>query len=177
MRYGIIGSLAGLLFSVTCWADEIFVLRNAMSAIYVNTYANVGPASAPLTGVFGLPSPVGWHEIDVTKFGVPAGATAVYLQGQINITGGQDAPVLCNAYVYLGDSEWMQTLNPALKVFRFGMGQAMTMFYGGGDRKMISSWVPVENGKFRWQWTRNTEGEWPEHCSYGLNFNLQGYTR
>lgn len=32
-------------------------------------------------------------------------------------------------------------------------------------------------GKFEFRWDRNTFGQWPQECSYGVNLSLQAWTR
>lgn len=136
----------------------LIIFTEAPKAIFWNSYTAAGPAANV------------WHTLDMTQFGVPATAKAVFLQGGLNITGGL-AGGICNSYFFVRKDI---PFDPKI-VYWFGMGQAMTSLLGEGDRKSIATFVPLVNGEFAWTWTRNTQGEWPEQCSYGGNFNIQGY--
>lgn len=127
------------------------------NCIFVNTYTGTGPA------------PGVWHEIDVTLLGVPEDAKAVFLSGILIITHGTTVET-GNLTVSL--RRYGDTLNPGNYI-----GQSIECAVGSGQRSNMSSWVPLNGGRFEFQWNRGTQGQWPEHCSYGINLALQQYVR
>lgn len=144
------------------WTEgTIFGVRtdntNAVNALFVNTYTETSPSDGK------------WTTIDVTALGVPANAKAVTLTGILIITHGM-TPELCDLHIAIravGDD-----LHPGNYI-----GQVEETSVTGGQRSTMSTLVPLREGKFEYYWTRSTQGNWPNHCSYGINLSLQGYIR
>ena len=108
-----------------------------------------------------------WTTVDVSAF-VPPDTRAVYLSGLLIITHGS-AEEICDltlAYRTPGASD-----DPTY------VAQTIEATAAAGVRTPHSIWVPAPGGKFQIKWQRSTGGDWPDHCSYGINLNLVGYLR
>lgn len=112
-----------------------------------------------------------WYTVDVTRWGVPSDALAVFLSGMLIITHGTREET-CNLTLAL------RAPGSNLDSGNYS-GQVIEAHVGGGQRSTFSSWVPVKSGRFEWSWnTSQWTGEnWPAECSYGLNMSLQAYLR
>lgn len=55
------------------------------------------------------------------------------------------------------------------------IGQTVEASIANGQRSTMSTWCPVSNGKIEYQWRRSTTGDWPDHCSYGINLSAQSF--
>ena len=117
------------------------------------------------------PEPDMWHEVDVTEYGVPADATAVFLSGLLIITHGTD-PAICDMHLTLRAPS--DPLEPTNGKYQF---QVVEAHVGGGQRTNFDTYVPIEDGKFEFYWSRNTWEQWPYGCAYGFNVSLQAYVR
>lgn len=109
-----------------------------------------------------------WYTIDATEF-VPIDAKGIYLSGMLIITHGPIDGEMCGLTMRFrgwGD-----------KSERNYMAQAGTTVAGGGIRQHYGDWIELRSGKFEFKWDRITQGEWPEHCSYALNFRATAYVR
>jgi len=110
-----------------------------------------------------------WVDVDVTQLGLPADTKSVFLSGILIISHGTNN-VDCNLTVtFRAPGNDLQALHYA--------AQAIEPFISGGQRSTMSQWVPVINGKFEYQWNRNTFEAWPMGCSYGINLSLQAFVR
>lgn len=110
-----------------------------------------------------------WVTIDATANAVPKDATAILVQGTLIITHGT-TPATCDLQIYVR--------KPGTTYAAFGaFGQAVETQVGGGQRSPWTFLVPVADGKFDFWWQRSTGGEWPTHCSYGINLRVAGYWR
>jgi len=125
--------------------------------IIVNTASNLSPEITPGD----------WHTIDLST-DLPADTQAVFLSGILIITHGS-TPEVCNMYISLREGGGQYGTDPT--------GQVVKQSIGDGARQNYFELVPVNDGKIDLLWSRSTEGEWPEHCSYGFNFKLVGYLR
>lgn len=126
-------------------------------AIFINSYTGAGPVE----GV--------WHRLTVAEAGIPADAKSVFLSGQLLITHGANAG-LCDLNVSFrapGDP----------MVYQASIGQTIEAHQGGGQRSNMATWVPIKNGEIEFYWWRNTSGNWPSECAYGVNLNAQAYIR
>lgn len=126
-------------------------------ALFLNTVAAVGEA------------PGAWHTLDVVPLGIPLEARAVFLAGLLIITHGKEDGI-CNltlAFRRPGDE-----LDPGNYI-----AQTIAIGPGSGQRSPMATWAPLKDGKVEWYWTRNTQGEWPDACSYAINLSAQAYVR
>lgn len=125
--------------------------------IFINSYTYTGP------------SPGGWIQIDLKPYGVTADAKAAFLGGILIITHGTSQQT-CDLTVSL------RAPGSTLAAGNY-VGQTVESHVGGGQRSNMSAWVPLVNGIFEFQWNRNTFGQWPQECSYGINLSLQAWTK
>lgn len=124
------------------------------TAIFVNSYAGLGPPAGQ------------WTEVDLTPHGVPPDAQAAFVSGLLLVTHGT-TPQICDLTIYFrkpGD-----TAEPNY------VGQAIEAHVSGGQRSGFAAWVALLGGKFQYKWGRNTFGQWPSECAYGVNLRLQAY--
>lgn len=127
-------------------------------AVFVNSHTGEGLAQFPENE---------WATVNVAGV-VPGGTKAVYLSGLLIITHGaaEETCDLTVAYRNLGDT----TDYPYI-------AQTVETAVAGGQRTPHSIWVPVQDGKFQIKWRRSTQGQWPDHCAYGINLSLVAYVR
>jgi hypothetical protein len=112
-----------------------------------------------------------WNVVDVTQWGVPADAAAVFLSGVMIITHGT-TPATCDLTIsfraygasYPPDGTWY-------------IHQAIEPWVGGGERQTMATFVPVNEGKFEYYWRRNTTAQYPAGCGYAINLRAQAYLR
>lgn len=125
--------------------------------LFCNSYTGAGPAA----GV--------WTAVDLTAFGVPRDAHAVFLSGILIITHGttQETADLTVS---------LRAPGSALPISAY-LGQSVEAHVGGGQRSTMSAWVPCVDGSIEWAWQRSTQGQWPTNCAYGVNMSLQAYVR
>lgn len=149
------------------------------SKIYVNSDNPVFPAIENTAGYINTVTGYGpyintWMEVDVTSYGVPQDATAIFLSGRLIITQGlfQQSPNMTVLYA-APSSDIPSTMYQI---------QAISNSSQGGERQDFSTWVPLENGKFKMLW--NTPGNldpwvfrYPNYASYGLNTSIQAYAK
>lgn len=144
------------------WVKSTEVYTNpdnskAPAPVFVNSYTNAGPLAGQ------------WVQIDLKPLGVAADAKAAFLSGLLIITHGS-TPQTCDATVALRAPGSQLTAGNYL-------GQVVEAHVGGGQRSGFASWVPLVDGVFEFRWDRNTFGQWPSECSYGINLSLQSWTR
>lgn len=110
-----------------------------------------------------------WHTVDLKPLGVTADAQAAFLSGILIITRGTTSETadITVAFRRPGDG------TPCTKY----LGQAVEAHSGGGQRSPISSWVPLDDGKFEFCYRIMTPGSWPTNSAYGINMSLQAWTR
>lgn len=126
-------------------------------AIFVNSYTGAGPKEGQ------------WHLLSVTDAGIPADAKSVFLSGLLIITHGTN-PETCDLNVsFRAPGNDM--------VYQASIGQTIEAHIGGGQRSNMATWVPVRNGAIEFYWWRNTAGNWPANCAYGVNLIAQAYLR
>ena len=125
---------------------------------YINTHTGYGPYINT------------WMEVDTTIYGVPADAKAVFLIGRLIITGGSASQSPNMTVLFAKPSSTISQ-----SVYQI---QAT----GKGVRQPFSTWVPLENGKYKFLW--NTPGNpdpwqnrWPTYAAYGLNTTIQCWAR
>lgn len=126
-------------------------------AIFINSYTGYGPEEAK------------WHRLTLAESGIPLDAKSVFLSGQLIITHGNN-PGVCDLNVSFrapGDA----------MVSAASIGQTIETQVGGGQRSNMATWVPVKNGEIEFYWWRNTTGNWPANCAYGVNLIAQAYLR
>ncbi len=129
-----------------------------LSAVFMNSYTGNGTAEFPENE---------WSTVDVAAL-VPAGTKAVFLSGILIITHGsvEETCDLTLAYRTAGE-----TADHAYSA------QSVETMVAGGQRTPHSTWVAVRDGKFQIKWRRSTQGQWPDHCAYGINLSLVAYVR
>ena len=127
------------------------------NAIFLNSYTGDGVHAGR------------WHEIDLTKQGIPEDSLAVFLSGLLIITHGTTGEV-CNLTVAF------RAPGSDLPAGAY-LGQAIEAAIGNGQRSTFSTWVPVFERRFEFRWDRGTGGNWPAHCAYAVNLSLQAYVR
>lgn len=148
------------LFNTYFEGHTVGVIRgspaNSFPVIAVDTYHGNGPV------------PDQWHTVDVSHL-VPPDTKAIFLTGMLIITHGKIEKEMCGmtvAFRVYGDPfEYPYT------------AQAGEVVAGAGKRDHYSDWIEINDGKFEFKWRRITTGEWPEHCSYGLNLKVGAYLR
>lgn len=165
--------LLAWLVCASAHADSLYVLPRSINAIFFNSYDGVG---APADH---------WTTVEPSQLGLPEDMTAVFVQGLMILTGGATAEI-CTSFLQVTPTQSYDFQNlialksqsvPGLILPSFGIGEMVVSLIGQGARQPFASWVPLVDGKFHWRWTRNTDGEWPERCSYAGNFVIQAYTR
>jgi hypothetical protein len=124
--------------------------------VFVNTYA--WPAS---------PEPACWHELSMAQLGFPASTKAILVAGILIITHGYAEEI---GNMTLTFREYGGTRTPG----NYQM-QVCAPKVGDGPRVPGFCVVPVAEGRCEFWWNRSTKGEWPEHCSYGINLTAQLY--
>jgi hypothetical protein len=129
-------------------------------AFFVNTEDLPG---GPAAGI--------WHPIAVRDLGMPYDVVSVFLSGILIITHGTTVES-CDVTVALrapGDS---------LSAGNYIM-QTIEASVGNGQRSGGASWAPVKDGVFEIQWNflPAGAGDWPLHCSFGINLSAQQYVR
>jgi hypothetical protein len=133
------------------------------TAIYINTYQPQSPIWPPGQ----------WSVIDVDQIGneptIPRSAKALELHGILIITRGRAMNETCGMTVVF--RPYGSQISPG----NYTEQMIVPPLDGGGARQNTSTWVPLKDGKFEFYWTRSTQGQWPEHCSYGLNLTVQAY--
>jgi hypothetical protein len=144
------------------WVEgSIFGLRTGNtkkpSAIFVNSYTGHGPAAGQ------------WVTVDLTEHGIPIDTKGVFLSGLLIISHGSTG----------GTCDLTLALRAPGDKLDYGnyIGQVIDVWAAGGQRSTFATWVPVIEGKFEYQWNRNTWGQWPKECAYGINLSLQAYMR
>lgn len=110
-----------------------------------------------------------WCSFDLTALGVTTDAKAAFLSGLLLITHG-NTQQLCDLTVAFRAPGSAMTAD-------YYSGQVIEPWVGGGQRTPFSTWVPLVGGKFEFQWNRNTTGQWPAECSYGVNLSVQAWVR
>lgn len=144
------GSTIGII------ADDVG--RQGNEQIYFNSWNGGGLDKFP-HNTFGT--------VDLTGK-IPSDAKAVFLSGLLVITHGTTVET-CDMHIYFRRSstvpEWTY------------IGQSVEAHVGGGQRQPMFVILPVENSKlqFKWYGSTFTNGNYPEHCSYGVSFRIAGY--
>jgi hypothetical protein len=119
-----------------------------------------------------------WIPLNVTQFGIPADAKAVYIGGTLIITHGKK-PQTCDLTVAFARPG-------SATVTGNYIFQAIEAETEGGQRSTAGAWVPVVDGVTEWQWGRGDTqtqypkgvvGAYPAECSYGINLSIQAYIR
>lgn len=126
-------------------------------AIFVNSVSGAGQSS----GV--------WHQVDLKPYGVAFDAKSAMLSGVLIITHGS-APQTCDLTVSF------RAVGNNLAAGNY-IGQTIETAVGAGQRSTMATFVPLNNGIFEFQWNRNTTGQWPTECAYGINLSLQAWTK
>lgn len=126
-------------------------------AVFVNSYTGAGVGANI------------WQTIDLKPFGVAADAKSAFLSGILIITHGMTIET-CDLTV---------AVRAPGSVFSAGnyIGQTIETQVASGQRSNMSTWVPLVNGSFQFQWNRSTMGDWPDQCSYGINLSLQAWVK
>ena len=104
-----------------------------------------------------------WVTVDMTQWGVPANALAVFLTGLLIITHGTTAETADIEIGFRASGD--TTALPGQYAL-----QCIEAAIGGGQRSPCSLWVPLANGKFDYIVTLFTGGNWPTNSAYGANF-------
>lgn len=126
--------------------------------IFINSFTGDGVTDHP---------PGVWSNVDLSAI-VPAGTTAVRLDGILIITHGTTVETADLTVAFRADPSWeygyiMQTIEAAV---------------GGGQRSNAGAWVALDaNRCFEMKWTRATLGQWPANSSYGINLSLTAYLK
>lgn len=127
--------------------------------IFINSYTGDGTVAHP---------PGMWSTVDVSSI-VPPDATAIHLTGFLIITHGTTVETADLTVAFRHTSEtWeygyiMQTVEASVQ---------------NGQRSNASAWVALDaNRCFQMKWSRSTQGQWPDHASYGVNLSLDAYLR
>lgn len=148
--------LLALLLSSICNADEITVADfDNTYTLFINTYTGDGISTYPMGK---------WNSIDVSEY-VSDNATAIFLSGILIITHGV-TPECADLRVYFrkpGSS-------------RHAFGQVIEASIANGQRSTYSTWVPIENGIFEFQWWVPVLSIWPTYSAYGINLLMESYT-
>ncbi|MCK4521912.1 MAG: hypothetical protein KAU20_05020 [Nanoarchaeota archaeon] len=127
--------------------------------IFINTYSGAGVTEHPEGE---------WSEVDLTGI-VPEGTKSVRLDGILLITQGTTAESadLTVAFRAVGE-----TYN-----YTYNM-QCIEASIGNGQRSNAGTFVAVDDDLcFEMKWNRSTQGQYPLHCSYGINLGLTAYIR
>jgi hypothetical protein len=136
-------------------------------AIFVNS---VTPETTPLAGE--------WISLNVTQFGIPADAKAVFIGGILIITHGRKTQLCDLTVTFAKPASSSATGN---YIFQAIEGETE-----GGQRSTAGAWVPVVDGVIDWQWGRGDVqtqypkgaiGSYPAECSYGISLSVQAYIR
>ena len=101
--------------------------------------------------------------------GLTADAQAAFLSGLLIITRGTTSETADITLTFRRPGDG----TPCTKY----LGQAVEAHSGGGQRSPISSWVPLDDGKFEFCYRIMTPGSWPTNSAYGINMSLQAWTR
>lgn len=111
-----------------------------------------------------------WVQFDLTPWGVPPDAKAVFLAGLLIITHGtrSETANLDIAFRAPGDVA-AQCGNK--------IGQSVEAHVGGGQRQTMSLWVPVVDGLVEMCMTRSTLGQWPTTSAYAATFTIQAWAK
>lgn len=125
--------------------------------IFINSYTNYGPASGM------------WHRISLESMGIPADAKGVFLSGILIITHGTTTQTCDLTISFRAPGDTIDAGNY--------IGQTIEAITGSGQRSNMSTWAPARNGEIEFYWKRNTTGQWPSECSYGINLSAQSYVR
>lgn len=154
--------LVGLVISVTAqagWVTGSVHVRDDNSktpiALFVNSYTGVGPVANQ------------WHQIDVTTFDVPATAKSVFLSGLLIITHGTSIATCDLTFSSRAPGDSLLAGNY--------ITQTIEASTGNGQRSAMAIWTPVKDGKIEIYWGRNTGGQYPTDCAYGINLSAQAY--
>lgn len=154
-------SLAALFLTAATWTEGTIIgvptdNPKRPVVVFANSYTGEGPSAGQ------------WATIDVSEH-VPQDTKAVFLSGILILTHGTTAETcnLTTTFRAPGSTHPASDYN----------GQAVEGAIGNGIRSTMSLWAPVVDGKFEFQWNRNTGGNWPAHCAYGVNLSLQAYAR
>lgn len=126
-------------------------------AIFVNTYTNTGPTEAV------------WNRLSLASLGVPSDAKGVFLSGILIITHGTTVQTCDLTISFRAPGDTIDAGNY--------IGQTIEAAVGSGQRSNMSTWAPARNGEIEFYWKRNTPGQWPTECSYGINLSAQAYVR
>lgn len=126
-------------------------------AIFVNTYTNTGPPEAV------------WNRISLSSLGIPPDASGVFLSGILIITHGTTIQTCDLTISFRAPGDTIDAGNY--------IGQTIEASVGSGQRSNMSTWAPARNGEIEFYWKRNTTGQWPTECSYGMNLSAQSYVR
>ena len=129
--------------------------QGSVTAVFSNTYTGAGLAWNT------------WQTVDVTSLGIPAKAKSVQLTGLLIITHGTTEQA-CDLTVSIRPAGSNGSANNYV-------GQAVEAHVGGGQRTNLTTWAPLVRGKFEIFLGRNTHGQWPLECSYGVNLNAQAF--
>lgn len=126
-------------------------------ALFINSYTNTGPAS----GV--------WHRITLSSMGIPSDAKGVFLSGILIITHGTTTQTCDLTISFRAPGDTLDAGNY--------IGQTIEAITGSGQRSNMSTWAPARDGEIEFQWRKNTSGQWPSECAYGINLSAQAYIR
>jgi len=129
-----------------------------VNAIFINSYTGSGPAAGS------------WNVVDATSFGIPSDAKSIFLSGILIITHGSTSQTCDISIAFRAYGNTTQTAGNYI-------GQSVEAHIGGGQRSTMSTFVPLNEGKFEFIWNRNTTGQWPSECAYGINLSAQSYIK
>lgn len=165
-------SLAFLVFPLTAFAqwhelEEIHCSddNNTLPAIenaagYINTATGYGPYINT------------WATVDVTTYGVPADAKAVFLMGRLLLSANSTPHKQIMTVLFAKPSSTVSS-----SVYQI---QAVKDSNITAVRTNFATWVPLENGEFKFLW--NTPGSvepWANksHGYYGMNTTIQCWAK
>ncbi len=112
-----------------------------------------------------------WHQVDVTRWGIPADAKAVLLSGILLITHGYAQQTCDVQMAFRAPGDTLDAGNYIL--------QTIEAAVGSGQRSNAATIVPLRGGRFEWQWRLPSEtgAGYPAECAYGFNLSLQAWFR
>ncbi len=183
MKRVILAALAAVLLAAGhVGATEVDPRWTRMTEIFTrndNAYSRGDVFVNSYTGVHRPPSCAAgqWCTIDVTDYGVPADAKAVFLSGILIITHGTK-PELADMFVgFRAYGDAAVTGDLPFPGGTWYVGQVIETDTQSGQRSPMATWVPVRDGKFQFTYSVTTPGTWPDHSSYGVNLTIQAWGR
>ena len=118
-----------------------------------------------------------WISVDATRYGVPADAKAVMIDGILAITHGT-MPQICGEQIAFRSPDQLQkTAEHVYLPYTIYIWQTGAYFPNDGARSTGSVIVPLVNGRFEYAWHIQGEPVLPIGCLHGGSFAINGYLR